>query len=234
MLGALFGFKGRLSLPGFWEVLASVALIDAALLIVRIYLADAGLPGGPGPDSPIAAGFATWTPWLLTVFTAWSLLAAMVKRCHDRGRSGASVLWLLVPVIGWLWLLVDLFLMPGVRGKASHAGRPRAPAREPRPTFNWDAEPAPAVLPAATAHRSAYIEPVRPPPVHQPEQGADGRAPDEPLDQEHGHIQRDYLADEPLVVVHDQGRPLAGAPPPEQDHEAGPEITGHAPVVHGR
>ena len=118
MLGALFGFKGRLSLPGFWEVLASIVLIDAALLIGRMYVADAGFPGGLGPqlDGPIL----TWTPWVVAIFTVWSLLAALVKRCHDRDRSGASVLWLLVPVIGWLWLLVDLFLLPGTSAKTRY------------------------------------------------------------------------------------------------------------------
>jgi uncharacterized membrane protein YhaH (DUF805 family) len=43
----------------------------------------------------------------------WVLVAAAVKRCHDRGRSGLWVLNAPVPVIGQLWLLLDLALGEG-------------------------------------------------------------------------------------------------------------------------
>ena len=146
MLGALFGFNGRLSRAGFWEVLASVSLIDAAFLIGRMYVADSGLPGGNGPQSPLSLGVIGWSPWAIAVFTLWALLAAMVKRCHDRGRTGALVLVGLIPVIGWLWLLVDLFVLPGARGGSRPGGAPRRAESAQPSRFSW-AEPAAAAEP---------------------------------------------------------------------------------------
>ena len=50
MLGTLFGFKGRLSRPGFYEALLSVALIDAGLALAAVYVRDFGLPYIVKPD----------------------------------------------------------------------------------------------------------------------------------------------------------------------------------------
>jgi uncharacterized membrane protein YhaH (DUF805 family) len=46
--------------------------------------------------------------------------AIVVKRCHDRGKSGFWALLLFIPVIGFLWLLVDCGLLP----PATASGRP--------------------------------------------------------------------------------------------------------------
>ena len=169
MLGALFGFKGRLSLPGFWEVLASVVLVDAALLIGRMYVVDSGLPGGLGPQ--LNAGVLAWTPWIAAIFTVWVLIAAMVKRSHDRGRSATSVLWLMVPVIGWLWLFVDLFMLPS--DQAREPDRPSARWRDPetRPAFNWGADPLPAAAVAMEPVHAHHDAPAHEPPAHEEHDG---------------------------------------------------------------
>ena len=43
----------------------------------------------------------------------WVLVVAAIKRCHDRDRSGWWVLNAPVPVIGQLWVLLDLALGAG-------------------------------------------------------------------------------------------------------------------------
>ena len=40
-------------------------------------------------------------------------LVVAIRRCHDRGMSGFWLLALLVPVLGWLWLFVELGLKSG-------------------------------------------------------------------------------------------------------------------------
>ncbi len=40
-------------------------------------------------------------------------LVVLVRRCHDRGLSGFWLLAGLVPVLGWLWLFIELGLKPG-------------------------------------------------------------------------------------------------------------------------
>jgi uncharacterized membrane protein YhaH (DUF805 family) len=46
----------------------------------------------------------------------WALLVIWIKRLHDRNRSAAWMLLLFVPVIGWLWLLIEAGLRAGTRG----------------------------------------------------------------------------------------------------------------------
>ncbi len=148
MLGALFGFRGRLSRPGFWEVVMSIVLIDVALIIGRMYLADSGLPGALAPSSQLSQALMGAVPWVLVVFTLWGLLAASVKRCHDRGRTGFLVLVGLIPLIGWLWLLIDLFVLEGTEGRNRYGKVPHGPDSPGRGRFEWASEPA-AAEPAA-------------------------------------------------------------------------------------
>ncbi len=124
MFGTLFGFRGRLSRAGFVECLLSIVLIDAAVVLGQKYVEENGLPGGYGPGGPPASTLVQAIPWALAVFTVWALLAAAVKRCHDRGRPGVLVLLALVPVIGWLWLLVDLLLLAGNKGRNRYGRSP--------------------------------------------------------------------------------------------------------------
>ena len=171
MLGALFEFKGRLSRPGFWEVVFSIVLIDVLLLLASMYVADSGLPGGFGPSSGPSLALLSAAPWVLVVFTAWSLLAAMVKRCHDRSRSGLLVLVGLIPVIGWLWLFVDLFVLEGVEGKNRYGRPPHSHGvdaeAEARQRFDWGAEPMVTTQPAPAAAPLEAVapEPLEPEPV---------------------------------------------------------------------
>ena len=173
MLGALFGFTGRLSRPGFWEVLFSIVLIDVLLVLGRMYVADSGVPWGAGPSSGLSLALVAAIPWVFGVFTAWSLLAAMVKRCHDRGRSGALILIGLIPVVGWLWLLIDLFVLEGEERRNRYGRPPHAPAAQaaPRAGFDWGPEPAAAPEPLAAAPAQAPPpEPAAPEPA-APEPG---------------------------------------------------------------
>ena len=184
MLGALFGFGGRLSRPGYWEVLMSIVLIDVALVIGRMFVADSGLPGGYGPSSPLAQALLQATPWVLGFFTLWSLLAAAIKRCHDRGRTGFLLLVGLIPVFGWLWLLIDLFFLEGSEGRNRYGRAPHAPVADTQSGFTWGADPAP---PAAAAAASAFAW--RDTPAEGAGHGHDAahHAPEPAAHDDHGH-----------------------------------------------
>jgi uncharacterized membrane protein YhaH (DUF805 family) len=62
---------------------------------------------------------------LVNLLLLWPALALSVKRWHDTNRSGAWVLVALVPVVGWLALLVANGLLPGTRGPNRHGPAPR-------------------------------------------------------------------------------------------------------------
>ncbi len=64
------------------------------------------------------------TPLLLAVAGCfvWLSIAVTVRRLHDRDRPGWFIFFSLVPVVGWLWLLVECGLLPGER-RGAHAPR---------------------------------------------------------------------------------------------------------------
>ncbi len=217
MLGALFGFKGRLSRPGYWEVLASIVLIDVALLLGRMAIADGGLPGGLGPQSPFCQVLLRAAPWAIVIFTAWSLLAAGVKRLHDRGRPGALMLVALIPVIGWLWLLIDLVFLEGTEGRNRYGRPPHALQPEARSQFNWAAEPA---APAATAYEAPLSN------WHdipaEPSAPAEAPVASEPVDGEHGHhAPAAPIVEEAPAEVHEAE--VHAEPEPQVDEPYGEE-----------
>jgi len=43
-------------------------------------------------------------------------LCVHIKRCHDRDQSGWWVLLLLIPVIGFIWAIINLGILEGTRG----------------------------------------------------------------------------------------------------------------------
>ncbi len=212
MLGALFGFKGRLSRPGYWEVLASIVLIDVALLLGRMTVAD----GGAG--TPLRQALLNATPWVIVIFTGWSLLAAAVKRFHDRDRSGLMIVVGLIPVIGWLWLLVDLFVLEGTEGRNRYGWPPHAAAPEPRSRFSWDPEPSALAMAPATFEAPAYG-------FH--ESRAEPPAPDEaptPADGEHGdHGEAEPALEETHLQVQ-EAAPTYAEPEPHFDEEQGGQL----------
>lgn len=46
----------------------------------------------------------------------WVLLALLRKRLHDRDKSSAWLLLLLVPLMGPLWIGFELYILPGSLG----------------------------------------------------------------------------------------------------------------------
>lgn len=87
-----FSFRGRLSRRQFW-LYGVLALLGLAVL-------GQGLLG-------IARVRAQTADLIVNLLLVWPALAVSVKRWHDRDKSGWWVLVNLVPVIGWIWALID-------------------------------------------------------------------------------------------------------------------------------
>ena len=97
----LFSLRGRISRKRFWlwgvgAMIAFAFVLQGLLAVARVRL---------GTAEQIA-----------NVLLLWPALAVSVKRWHDRDRSGWWVLVALLPVVGWLWLLLANGLLPGSRG----------------------------------------------------------------------------------------------------------------------
>ncbi|ADB30413.1 protein of unknown function DUF805 [Kribbella flavida DSM 17836] len=110
-------FRGRAGREEFW-FFTLANLIVSVLLAVADRLTGADWPAGVGPlpIGPIEGVY--------TVLVLLPTLAVTVRRLHDTDRSGAWLLLYLVPVIGWLVLLV-LNAQAGTRGDNKYGPDPR-------------------------------------------------------------------------------------------------------------
>jgi uncharacterized membrane protein YhaH (DUF805 family) len=113
MLQTLFGMGGRLSRTGFWEVVVSVLLLDVAAAVAGITGLEHAFPDNRFVTASTAYQLVSWSLFAVAVLSVWAVVAAHVKRAHDRGHGAIFLIWLIVPVIGWLWILYELGFQPG-------------------------------------------------------------------------------------------------------------------------
>ena len=108
-LDSLFSFSGRIGRIGYWLV----GLIQVVLLVALAAVLVATAPaGGTGSISG-----STWAVLALGgLIFCWIGLAATFKRWHDRDKSALWILIGAVPVIGPIWVLIELGFLPGTAG----------------------------------------------------------------------------------------------------------------------
>jgi uncharacterized membrane protein YhaH (DUF805 family) len=96
-----FSLQGRVSRRQFW-LYGVFALLGLAVL-GHMLLGIARVP-------------ARRADLIVNLLLLWPALAVSVKRWHDRDKSGWWVLLNLLPVIGWLWALIDNGFLRGTAG----------------------------------------------------------------------------------------------------------------------
>ena len=97
-----FSFEGRINRQRFW--LAAVALLAVNVIAVAVF-------------PPVLTG-------LIQLALLYPSFAVSVKRCHDRSRSGWWSLLLLIPVVGFVWAVVDLGILQGTDGGNAYGPDP--------------------------------------------------------------------------------------------------------------
>jgi len=106
-----FSLDGRISRRDFWLygvlALLGLAVLGHALLGIARVRADTA-------------------ERIVNLLLVWPAMAVSVKRWHDRDKSGWWVLINLVPVIGWLWALIDNGLLRGTPGPNRYGDDPLA------------------------------------------------------------------------------------------------------------
>ena len=106
--GALwFSFTGRATRIDYWVRYTIPYLVGG---VIAAFLDD--MLGTANPDTG-GGGVITL---LYVVAAIWPSLAVGVKRCHDRDRSGWFLLIVLIPIVGGIWLLIELGFLRGSRG----------------------------------------------------------------------------------------------------------------------
>ncbi|MEM8986936.1 MAG: DUF805 domain-containing protein [Pseudomonadota bacterium] len=94
-------FEGRIGRKGFWT--------GFGVLLILYFLCTVLL-------QPAIA--------LISVAILYPWFAIAVKRCHDRGKSGWWSLLSLIPGLGFLWVVIDLGILEGVRGDNEYGRDP--------------------------------------------------------------------------------------------------------------
>ncbi|MCO7218772.1 DUF805 domain-containing protein [Klenkia sp. PcliD-1-E] len=130
MAGSWFLPRGRIGRQRWWlgYVVAFVLLGVLTTWVDARFFPDA-YPRVSGTDGfdvlwpfPDAGGPVTTVTGLLLLVPN---VAALVCRLHDRGHSAWWLLWFLVPVVGWLVLVVTVGFLRGTPGPNPYGHDPR-------------------------------------------------------------------------------------------------------------
>jgi uncharacterized membrane protein YhaH (DUF805 family) len=130
----LFSFHGRCNRQQWWI---------GQLIILLPYLAATGMA-----EAVDASTQAKLIATLCLIPLGWIDLAISAKRYHDLGKSGLRQLLVLVPLIGTLWVVIELGFLRGSLyanryGYPGAFGRPRIYFRGSREEGWRRAEPPP-------------------------------------------------------------------------------------------
>jgi len=87
----------------------------------RIYAGRGGEP--PSPTFFMVIGVINFA---IMIFLTYCSFAIGCKRCHDRGRSGWFQLIVLIPLVGQIWLFIELGLLKGDEGENIYGPDPLA------------------------------------------------------------------------------------------------------------
>jgi uncharacterized membrane protein YhaH (DUF805 family) len=109
-----FGVRGRITRRDFW--LYGVLALSGLALFAHALLGIADVRPGRAD-------------LLVNLALAWPAIAVSVKRWHDRDKSGWWVLLNLVPIVGWLWALIENGALRGTPGPNRFGADPLAAER---------------------------------------------------------------------------------------------------------
>lgn len=115
----LFSFEGRVTRGQYW--LVHMGLLG---LLIGVFVL-LGVIGSFGKEKTAVGEYALYSLIPLVVLYIWTNLAVSVKRCHDRGKSGAFILIQLIPYIGGFWFFIDAGCLDGTVGPNRYGPDPK-------------------------------------------------------------------------------------------------------------
>ena len=120
-----FDFKTRIPRSEFWWPAIGVLVIiipTFALLATILEIGDAGL-------------LTEILELVLNIYFLILGISAAVRRLHDTDHSGWYLLLLLIPIIGWIWLVV-LYVIKGTEGENRFGPDPLAAMQDSPDNLN--------------------------------------------------------------------------------------------------
>ena len=100
----LFSFNGSISVGEYW---LKYLIPYYGIIFLLTYLETGGLN-----TDTLEEGGSSWAVGFIVLFL-YPSLAISVKRLHDRGRTGWFLLIGLIPIIGSIWLTIELAILGG-------------------------------------------------------------------------------------------------------------------------
>jgi uncharacterized membrane protein YhaH (DUF805 family) len=115
----LTSFEGRINRAKWWLGWLVMLILEAIAWIVAY--AVAGFP--TEANHPGLVAFAV-IHGIFGLVLLYMMLAIYTKRWHDRGKSGWWTLIILIPIIGGIWILIELGILEGTRGPNQYGPDP--------------------------------------------------------------------------------------------------------------
>lgn len=127
-------FDGRIPRKTFWLALLVLMIVSWILQMILFAVLGGSMMDIDPNATPEAAAAAAQTAMssmmlpfgILFLITLWPSLAIYAKRWHDRNKSGWWTLIMLIPVIGAIWMLIELGFLRGTEGENSYGADPIA------------------------------------------------------------------------------------------------------------
>ncbi len=117
-------FEGRIPRKTFWLSILVMLVISWILQIIVFSVFGGSMMAVDPNASPEATAAAMEQAMsgmmlplgIIILLTLWPSLAIYAKRWHDRDKSGWWSLIMLVPLIGSIWMIVELGFLRGTEG----------------------------------------------------------------------------------------------------------------------
>jgi uncharacterized membrane protein YhaH (DUF805 family) len=112
-------FKGRINRQPFWLGLLVLMIVSTILQFILFGIFGASMMGSGSQDPAVIMQemSAMMAPLgILLLLTLWPSLAIYTKRWHDRDKSGWWSLIMFIPLIGAIWMLIELGFLRGTDG----------------------------------------------------------------------------------------------------------------------
>ncbi len=116
MISLLFESNGRISRSRFWlgvVILVPLFLVCQAAILVLF-------------STALSEMLSLWILFQLGSFLLfmWMSFSLNAKRWHDMNKSGKWNLLLFIPVVGPVWMLLELGFIPGTQGPNQYGDQP--------------------------------------------------------------------------------------------------------------
>jgi len=107
----LFGFQGRMGRRQYWGDAIAINVVFILTLVLIVMIARAR----EVPEGAID-GLTGVLLFAALLFYVWTGICVTAKRCHDRNRSGWYQLMGIIPIFGWIGMLIELGFAAGTKG----------------------------------------------------------------------------------------------------------------------